>query len=240
MRGVSRSSLVALACVIGSGCGGTAPPPATPATESAACASASADATEAWSTLASQAEQAARPPEDAPPDAERALDRLEAHVEALRGAPREISGDEALELSNAVMDAVDALHGQIPASLRDRADRAAEAILTDRSEQGSLRAAADAKEVLEQVLQTVRPGSIEARAERRSMATLSRRARATAEAYRDRGPQRGDLRADRSEAIALPGSAPDALRQAHEHAIEVSSTVRRTCRIDRRLAVPAP
>jgi hypothetical protein len=164
---------------------------------------------------------------------------LEEHVASLSETPREIGGDEAFALSSAMMDAVDAVGTQISAQLRDRADAAAEAILTDRGEQGALRAARDATEVLEQVLQAAHPGSLEERSQRRAMASLGRRAHAAADAYREDGPERGDLRADRSEAIALPEGSPEALRSARDHAVDASTTARRKCRIERRLSVPA-
>lgn len=94
-------------------------------------------------------------PEDVPPEnpeslASRVLVRLEAHIADLRAAPRELQGDEAFALSSAIMDAIDA--EPLSDALRLRADQAAEAILTDRSPEGAIRAAKQALEVLQEVV----------------------------------------------------------------------------------------
>lgn len=227
----STSLLVLLAA-----CGAAAPAPRDPA-ESAACESARADANAAWAAVAERAEQAAAPPEDrSPTDAERVLDRLRAHLAALEAAPREVSGDEALALSGAVMDAIDAV--ELPAPLRNRADQAAEALLTDRSEQGALRAGRDAVEILEQVVQAVRPGSREQEALGRALSTLARRARSAADAYHAGDLPQADRQADRAEGVSLTEAAPDEVRDGVTRATHASATVRSACGVVRRLAVP--
>lgn len=232
-----RWILVSISCGLLAACGG-ARPQATGPEDTAACRSACERAAEAWAAVATSAEAAAHPTGETPLAAEQALDRLEEHVASLSATPREVDGDEAFALSSAMMDAVDAVGTQISAQLRDRADAAAEAILTDRGEQGALRAARDATEVLEQVLQAAHPGSLEERSQRRAMASLGRRAQAAADAYREDGPERGDLRADRGEAIALPEGSPEVLRSTRERAEDASTAVRRECHIERRLSVP--
>lgn len=226
-----------LACGLAA-CGASAPPASSHPDENAACREACVAAADAWASVATEAEQASQPVGEAPLEAERVLDRLEEHIAALTREPRELDGEEAFTLSSAVMDAVDSVSAQIPARLRDRADAAAEAILTDRSEEGAVRAARDAAEVLEQVLQTVRPGSVEERSARRALASLGRRARATADAYRGEDAEHGDLRADRSEGVAIPSDAPETLVRAHTRAVEASTAARRECGVERRLSVP--
>lgn len=219
-------------------CGAASPAAEEPAARTE-CHDASARASDAWILVATRAEEAARPPAgEEPLAAERALDRLEAHAQALSREPREVDGEEAFALSSAMMDAIDAAGSELPVRLRERADTAAEALLTDRGRDGAARAARDAAAVLEQVLQSVRPGSIEERADRRALESLGRRARAAGEAYREESLASGDLRADRAEAAELPASAPEAVRQARAQATEASASVRRECAIERRLSVP--
>ncbi len=231
---------VAVCAVLGSllcACGAAAPAAVEPGAEG--CRAACERAGEAWSAVAARAEEAARPaPDEEPLAAEQALDRLEAHASALTREPREVEGDEAFALSSAMMDAIDAAGAELPPQLRERADLAAEALLTDRGRDGAARAARDAAAVLEQVLVAMRPGSLEQRATRRALATLGRRARDAGDAYREEGAATGDLRADRAEAAELPEAAAEDLRDARARAIEASAGVRRECAIERRLSVP--
>src|SRR5690606_28847834 len=190
------------------------------------CRDGAARAAGAWGALAARAEEAARPSGGAEPvAAERALDRLEAHADALAREPREVDGEEAFALSSAMMDAIDAAGAQLPSSLRERADLAAEALLTDRGRDGAARAARDAAQVLEQVVQAGQPGSLEQRASRRALEALGRRARDAEQAYRDEGGESGDRRADRAEAAELPHDAPDAVREARARAVDESVAV---------------
>ena len=216
-------------------CGASAAPASDPS-RATACDAARADAVAAWSAVADRSDELVRPTGEEPLAAERALERIARHVAALESAPRELGGDEALALSGAVMDAIDAV--ELPASLRDRADDAAEALLTDRSEQGALRAGRDAEAILEQVVSAVRPGALEQRDVREALATLSRHARAAAEAYGAGDLASADARADRAEGAALPDDAPAAVRDARTHATGASRTVREACGIARRLTVP--
>lgn len=206
---------------------------------STACRAACAEAASAWARVADDAERANEASPAAPNDADRVLDRLERHVAELERAPREVSGEEAFALSSAVMDAVDAMGDAVPATLRDRVDDAAEALLTSRTQEGSTRAARDAAQVLEQAVRTARPGSIEDRGRRRALDALGRRAREAAAAYREEGAAAGDTRADRAESAAVPEGAPEALVEARSRATAASSAVRRDCRIARRISVPS-
>lgn len=227
--------LLASLFFLATACGASAAPPSDPS-RSTACESARADAEAAWSAVAGNAEALARPEGGEPLAAERALERVAAHVAALESAPRELDGDEALALSGAVMDAIDAV--ELPGSLRDRADDAAEALLTDRSDQGALRAGRDAEAVLEQVVQALRPGALEGRALREALSSLARRARAAAEGYAAGELEQADARADRAEGAALSDAAPAEVRDARAHATDASRALREACGIARRLTVP--
>lgn len=208
------------------------------ADRSAACRSAQRAAGEAWSSVASRAERAALPPTtEEPLLAEVALERLLAHAASLDETPRAIEGDEALALSSAVMDGLDELSGRIPGPMRDRADDAAEALLTDRGEQGSLRAANGAIALLEQIVEEVRPHSASLRAERRALAEVSRRARVASEGYA-RDVAAGDLGADRAEAAPVPESAAD-VSSAVRTATDTSREARSRCEVARTLATPS-
>lgn len=229
-----RLALVGLSFIVAA-CGASAAPASDPSRASA-CEGARADAATAWSAVADRSDELVRPTGEEPLAAERALERMARHVAALESAPRELGGDEALALSGAVMDAIDAV--ELPASLRERADDAAEALLTDRSEQGALRAGRDAEAILEQVVSAVRPGALEQRAVREALSMLSRGARAAAEAYGAGELASADARADRAEGAALPDGAPAAVRDARTHATGASRSVREACGIARRLTVP--
>lgn len=218
-------------------CGAAAPSAEVPDRD--ACRAAIARAAGAWGVLAARTEEAARPEGAEPLAVERALDRLEAHADALAREPREVDGEEAFALSSAMMDAIDAAGARLPPGLHEHAERAAEALLTDRDRDGAARAARDAAQVLEQVAQAGQPGSLEPRAGRRALEALARRARDAEQAYRHEGGESGDRRAGRAELAALPDGAPAAVRDARERALDASAAVRRACGIERRLTTPA-
>lgn len=138
-----------LVLVVAAGCG-AAPPGVRVRPE---CAVAREEADRAWTEGADPGRSMAHEPLEA----DRVLARLEAHVGALEVAPREVGDEEAMELSSALMDAIDAMGAALPRSLRDRADDAAEGLLTERSEEHAPRAARGAAEALEAALRTVRP-----------------------------------------------------------------------------------
>jgi len=190
------------------------------------CGAARAQAQAAWADLAGDAERAATP-EREPLAAERVLDRINAHVAALEAGPREVGGDEALALSSAVMDAIDAL--ALPSAIRDRADEAAEGLLTDRSEEGSLRAAREAAEAMSAVVEASQPGALEGREQRRALSALSGHARSAADAYGEGDVDEGDRHAGRAEAVALDDQAPSEVRDGLERASQASGGVRRAC-----------
>ena len=219
------------------GCGG-----ATPAAESVsplACERARVAAEAAWREVAVAASEAARPADgDAAPAADRALVQLEAHRDALRRSPREIQGDEALALSNARMDGIDEVSSVIPDRTRERADDAAEALLTDRGRDGSLRAAEGAVAMMEQVLREARPGSQEGRADRRALGELAQRATRAADSY-ETSADRGDRHADRARVAPIPTSAPPALTARRDGAVERSTDARRACGVTRTISVPS-
>lgn len=234
MRRASLVTLVAFSIA----CGPPAQPPEDGAGANAACRSAQRAAGEAWLSVASRADEAARPTaSEEPLLAEVALERLEAHAAALDATPRAIDGDEAMSLSSAVMDGLDEVSSRIPGPLRDRADDAAEALLTDRGEQGSLRAAQGAIALLEQIVDEVRPGAATRRGERRALAELSRRARVTSEGYARDVPA-GDRGADRAEAAPVPEPATD-VSAAVRSATDASREARDRCQVARTLAAPS-
>src|SRR5690606_2176805 len=142
-----------------------------------------------------------------------------------------------LAVAGAVMDAMDEV--ELPGALRERADLAAEALLTDRSEQGALRAGRDAVAILEEIARAAHPGALELRASREALASISRRARSAAEAYAAGELAQADARADRAESIALADDAPAAVRDARTDAASASRTAREACGIARRLTAPA-
>jgi hypothetical protein len=135
------------------------------------------------------------------------------------------------------MDGLDEIASRIPPPLRDRADDAAEALLTDRGEQGSLRAARGAIALLEQIVDEVRPGAAAERGERRALAELSRRARLASDGYASEVPS-GDRAADRAEAAPVPELATD-VSAALSAATEASRDARDRCRVARTLAAPS-
>lgn len=206
---------------------------------SSACDVARSEAAAAWASVADHAHAAARAGAAGPTSAaERALERLEDHAAALEAQPREVDGNEAFGLSSALMDAIDAT--EVPPALRNRADDAAEALLTLRGERDSARAARDAVAVLKEVVRTTRPGALEQRERRRALSSLEDRARSAAESYRHLDPQQADVRADRAEGAPVPEDAPGAVVQARARAVEASTAVRTHCRFDRSLSVPSP
>ena len=198
-----------------------------------ACEGARSDAAAAWARVAARAEVAAAPPEHAASAAESALDRLNDHLSALRESPREVEGDEAMALSSSVMDGIDEVSGELSARVRERADDAAEALLTDRSEQGAVRAAEGAIVALEAVLEEARPGSREERRARAAARELARRAGRAAEAY-ERSVPEGDRAADRAEV----SPAVEPLGELRDEARDASRAARAACGVDRVLAVP--
>jgi uncharacterized protein (UPF0147 family) len=204
------------------------------------CEGARVAARDAWRRVAEAAHAGAQPPTDEPPLlAERALARLEAHRDALRAEPREVDGERAFELSSAMMDGIDELTGELPDELRDRADDAAEALLTDRGRDGSLRAADGAVAVLEELVRTARPEAARAEARRAALAELAHRAARAAEAY-EADVARGDRYADRARVASLPDPVDPALRAARDEAAASSRAARRACGVSRTLEVPAP
>lgn len=197
------------------------------------CEAARGEAATRWDAVATAAEAEAAPPDRDPLAAETALDRLQDHLAALREAPREVDGEEAMALSSAVMDGIDEVGADLPTSVRERADDAAEALLTDRSEQGAVRATQGAILALESVLDEARPGSGEERRARDAARDLARRSRRAAEAYAA-GVREGDRAADRAETAPVS----PAIRPARDAARDASAEARAACRIDRVLAVP--
>lgn len=219
-----------LLCV-SSGCGGA---PASPTAGAGDCRAALDGAARSWSSVGDAA-AAALPPEGELTEADRALARVEQHLAELEAAPHEIGDGEAMALSSAVMDAIDAA-GTLPTGLRDRAEDAAEALLTDRSVEGGPRAARAAAEALEAVCERTHPGSGEERERRVQLGRLLREAQAIAAAYRGDDPSSADARAART---AVPEGAA-AVQQAHAEALEASTAARQACRLGARIAVPSP
>lgn len=219
------------------GCGGASP--AGEAVSPERCEQARRAAEEAWREVAETATEAARPAEgEEELAAERALDRLEAHRNALRQTPREIEGDEALALSNAMMDGIDEVSGEIQAGTRERADDAAEALLTDRGQDGSLRAAEGAVAMMSQVLREARPDSADQRARRRALGEVARRATRAADGY-ETSVELGDRHADRARVAPMPESGSPDLVTMRDGAADRSRDARQACGVTRTLGVPS-
>lgn len=232
-----RYSIVAGVMLTLFGCGGAATNAETVSPE--ACEQARQDARAAWQRVAERASAAARPPEGQTElVAEQALDRLLSHRDALRESPREIEGDEALALSNAMMDGIDELSGEIQTRTRERADDAAEALLTDRGEDGSLRAAEGAVATMQQVLEEARPGSDTERARRRALGELARRATRAANSY-ETSVELGDRHADRARVSSIPESVDTGVVAVRNEAVEHSRNAREACGVSRTLGVPS-
>ncbi len=191
------------------------------------CAAARQEAASAWTQVAERATDAL-PADREATDADRALARLHAHLAELETSPRALGGDEAMALSTVVMDAIDAQGSGLPAGLRDRADDAAEALLTDRSEQGAARAAQAAVLALQQVVEHERPGAGQARERRQTLEEIREHARRTAAAYREQPP--GDAEALAARATLAGADGPATLRAAQAEAAEASAQVRQRCR----------
>jgi len=214
------------------GCG-AAQSPAAESGPSPECVSARGRASAAWTRVAELAE----PPAASETPIDGALDALRAHVEALRAAPpEEVNGQAAMALSGQVMDALDALD-DVPREARDQADDAAEAILTDRTVAGSIRASRQAANALADALEASDPDAAAARVTARRVERVRRRATATATAYTE-DARRGDRRAQRTEALPIPEGF-DALSEARSEAGEAAAATREACGFHRSLAVPS-
>lgn len=214
------------------GCGAAQPAPADTG-PSPECVAARERAGAAWTRVAELAE----PPATSATPIDDALDALRAHVDALRASPPEqVGGEEAMALSGQVMDALDALD-EVPREQRDDADDAAEAILTDRTVAGSIRASRQAANALEAALEASDPEMATSRVAAGRIAQLRRRATATAEAYAD-DARLGDRRAQRAEALPIPEGI-DALEEARVEAGEAGTATREACGFHRSLAVPS-
>lgn len=218
-------------CLVLAGCGAAAPALDRP---SDACVSATRDARGAWAMLADVIGM-----EDAPAASpiDPVLIRLAEHVQAVREhPPDEIEARAAMALSSAVMDAIDALPPGVPDPLRARADFAAEALLSDRTPGGSVRAARDAADALEAAFAAVDPEGAAARSGAQGRARLGRRAQSAADGYEE-SPTAGDRRAARAEdlEVELAGDA----HLTREAAIEASRRAREACDVPRTLTVPS-
>jgi hypothetical protein len=224
-----RLVLCALGCVA---CGGVMP---AADRSTSACERAQSDAARAWAEAGDRAEEIGREGDTSPPTPVAvALDRLHEHARSLEAEPRELGGDEALAISSVLMDAVDATHGELPNGLRERADDAAEALLTDRSEQGAGRATRGAITVLEEIVRAVDPVAATTRETRLTLADFATRARDAASAYAESAAA-GDRSAEHAESLALP---PPAM-EARDRAVELSSIVRSECGVARSVAAPS-
>lgn len=213
------------------GCGATASGPAAP---SDACVAATRDARGAWAMLADVLGM------EAPPAAtaiDPVLVRLSEHVRAVRERPPdEIEAPTAMALSSAVMDAIDALPSGVPEGLRARADFAAEALLSDRTPGGSVRAARDAASALEAAFAAVDPEGAAARSGAQGRVRLQRRAQSAANGYEE-SPRAGDQRAARAEHLEVPLTEDAARTRAA--AVDASRQARAACGFARGLTVPS-
>ncbi len=210
--------------------------PRSPAPDPSACDAAARDARSAWTLLAERLAPA--DPEGVTTPIDDAVAQLGAHVAAVHErAPVEIEGPAAMALSGAVMDAIDALGAAVPEPERARADDAAEALLTDRTAAGSVRAARAAVAALEAALAATDPERASAREAALGHEQLRRRAQSAGHGYED-SPRAGDRGAARAEALdaALPAEA----ERARAEAIEASRRAREACGFSRELAVPSP
>lgn len=229
----ARAVMVGLGLWLG-GCGASAAVVESPSV--AECEASRDHAGRLWGALADRSAAEAVPSGDgAALSLEATLERLETHLASLREQPHAVDGDEALALSSAIMDGMDAVSDGIPEALRERADHAAEALLTDRGA-GSIQATEGAIAVVEQVVASVRPEAVPARARRRALTEVSRRARAASLAYED-DVAAGDRRADRAEAAPVPDDA-SGLRADRDAATRASAEARRACGVERTLSVP--
>ena len=212
-----------------SGCGASA----TPAdTGTAACERSRAEAERAWSRLADlTAPEPTTREEPASRPIDGVIERLRAHALSLREAPPEaVDGETALTLSGAVMDALDSLP-DVSESARREVDDAAEALLTERTPGGSMRAASLAVQVLEAAVSGPATTEID-------LSQVGRGARNVAEGYAE-GPGAGDRRARSVEAQNTEGWAPE-VAGAHATAVAASQQTRRECGITRALLVATP
>ena len=192
----------------------------------------------AWSRVAELAEPDADAEEaDAETPIDGATARLGAHLAALRESPAEVDGETAMEISGAVMDALDALGPDVPSTLSARVDAAAEALLTDRDAAGSQRAARDAITGLEAALAAARPEDSAGRESARAVAILARRAHDAATGYAE-DVRIGDRRADRAEAASVPDSDAE-LSLARADAVDASRAAREACGFARTLSAPS-
>lgn len=217
-------------------CGGGQTPASDPSAGSEACEVARLDAQQAWRALRREAESLEAPDAGPPLQLEAVVDRLATHLANLRESPREVDGEEALALANAVMDGLDEVAGEVPETLQRRADDAAEALLTERGARGSVRATSDVIAVLDDVIRQARPDRARARAQVWSVSELVRRAGDTADAY-GRGVREGDGEASRAEDLPVPA---DVLAVPRARAADASREARERCGVARALAVPGP
>ncbi len=216
-------------------CGGAHASPSD-ATDAQACDVARLDAERAWRDLAEGAQEAAArlAESDGPPlRLEAVAEQLRAHVAALEAEPREVPGEEAFALANGMMEGVDEVAADLDDGLRQRADDAAEAILTDRTAAGSRQASLDAAALIDEVVRQARPGRAAAQGHA-GVGELARRADDAAEAYA-RGVAEGDQAAARAE----EAPAGDWV-EARQRAVDASAEARSRCGVDRTLVVPAP
>ncbi|MFK7986256.1 MAG: hypothetical protein AB8I08_09505 [Sandaracinaceae bacterium] len=228
-------SIVLVCAVVLSACGASSPPSTTPP-DASACRAAQAEAETRWQAVTEAAQAVAEGPEAASSPATDALATLEQHVQSLHETPRELDGEEAMALSNAMMDGIDALGAALPDAEREAADDAAEALLTDRSRDGARRSATHALAAFEAALQIAQPTTAAERAERRTAGELAQRARRAAEAYAT-GIEEGDRAADRAEVAPLP-EGDTRLGTLRDAATEASQEARQVCRVPRTLAAP--
>lgn len=201
-----------------------------------ACSAAQTGAQTRWEAVREAAQSIAEGPDAQETPATEALSALETHLQSLRETPRELDGEEAMAVSNAMMDGIDALGSELPDAEREVADDAAEALLTDRSRDGARRSATNALAAFEAALRVAQPQTAAERARRRTAAELARRATRTAEAYASGVPE-GDRAADRAEVAPLP-EENDAIRALRDAATEASREARQDCRVPRTLTAP--
>jgi len=217
------------------GCGAASP---SAVADSPECALARSGAGDAWAHLAELTSVPATAEAVGPSSFDAAMERLQTHVADLRERPREVDGETAMAVSGVVMDAFDSFGSELPASVRNRGDNAAEALLTDRSAGGSVRAALAAAEALEEALAAADPEAAAGRAEGQGLERLRRRAQSAADGYGE-SARAGDQRAAHAEAGAVPETLGDEPRQARAAAIDASAEARDTCGFSRSLMVPS-
>lgn len=233
-RHVSFHPLVAASLALGlTACAGAPTPMAEDGSEDR-CGDATREATLRWARLAEVAQPLATAPSRDTMES-RARTALHAHVVSLRESPRELDGETAMALSNTMMDGIDALGADLPNAERNRADDAAEALLTDRSRDGSRRAAEGALLAFEAALDAARPAERDARALRQAASQIGPLAERAAEAY-TAGVAEGDRAAERAEGAELPEGSE--LAAARERAEDASRRARSDCEHPRTLRVP--